>query len=92
MGPRAAAVIISEPDANPNLDQAALRSTYGLTRAEAALVSILVHGRTLEEAADVLCVSLSTVKTHLQRVFLKTDTDRQAELVRRLLLGHLRID
>ena len=91
-GPRAAAVIISEPDANPNLDQAALRSTYGLTRAEATLVSILVHGRTLEEAADVLCVSLSTVKTHLQRVFLKTDTDRQAELVRRLLLGHLHID
>jgi DNA-binding CsgD family transcriptional regulator len=86
-----AAIIISDPDANPELDQAALRSAYGLTRAEAALVSILVRGRTLEEAADVLCVSLSTVKTHLQRVFLKTDTDRQAELVRRLLLGHLRL-
>jgi DNA-binding CsgD family transcriptional regulator len=87
-----AAVLLIDPEAGFELDEAALRNLYGLTRAEGRLVSVLVRGRTLEEAANELCVSLSTVKTHLQRVFLKTDTSRQAQLLRRLLVGHLQID
>ena len=91
LDPGVAAVLLIDPDASPDIDEAGLRSLYGLTRAEANLVSILARGRTLEEAADELCVSLSTVKTHLQRVFLKTDTVRQAQLLRRLLLGHVQL-
>ena len=92
LNPGVAALLLIDPDASPDIDEAGLRSLYGLTRAEANLVSILARGRTLEEAADELCVSLSTVKTHLQRVFLKTDTARQAQLLRRLLLGHVQLD
>jgi DNA-binding CsgD family transcriptional regulator len=92
LDPGVAAILLIDPDASPGIDEAGLRSLYGLTRAEANLVSILARGRTLEEAADELCVSLSTVRTHLQRVFLKTDTARQAQLLRRLLLGHVQLD
>ena len=62
LDPGVAAVLLIDPDANPDIDEAGLRSLYGLTRAEANLVSILARGRTLEEAADELCVSLSTVE------------------------------
>jgi PAS domain-containing protein len=40
-----------------------------------------------EEAGGALGVSLSTARTHLARVFEKTDTRRQAQLVRLLLTG-----
>ena len=39
------------------------------------------------DVAENLGVTLSTVRTHLQRAFEKTDTRRQSELVR-LLLAH----
>jgi DNA-binding CsgD family transcriptional regulator len=38
-------------------------------------------GRTLAEAAAALGVVESTVKTHLQNVFLKTGTSRQVDLI-----------
>jgi DNA-binding CsgD family transcriptional regulator len=41
----------------------------------------IVMGQTPQEAADELCVSLATVKTHLQKLFAKTGTGRQVELV-----------
>ena len=39
-----------------------------------------------KELSEKLSVSLVTVRTHLQHVFDKTDTHRQAELVRLLLV------
>jgi DNA-binding CsgD family transcriptional regulator len=59
-----------------------LRQLYGLTAAEAALTDEIVRGRGLQAAADALGVTLTTARTHLQRVFQKTQTHRQAELVR----------
>lgn len=82
-----AMVVIADPELGIAVDQGTLRQLYGLTRAEANLASLLLMGRTLEEAADELCVSVNTVRTHLQRIFLKTDTSRQATLLRTLLLG-----
>ena len=83
----AAMVVIADPELGATVDQAMLRQLYGFTRAEANLAVLLSMGRTLEEAADELCVSVNTVRTHLQRIFLKTDTSRQATLLRTLLLG-----
>jgi FixJ family two-component response regulator len=48
----------------------------------------VLDGSGLGPIADEMSVSLSTVRTHLQHVFDKTQTHRQAELVR-LLLGGL---
>lgn len=89
LGATGAVIHVVDPDASPVLDEAMLRSLYGLTRAEARLAAILLRGKTLDEASGELYVSLATVKTHLQRIFMKTDTTRQAQLLRLLMLGHV---
>ena len=72
----------------------ALIRLFGLTRAEASLAAILMAGSTIEEAAGQLFVSIHTARTHLKRILLKTDTGRQAELLRLLLMcsGQVRLE
>lgn len=55
---------------------------YGVTAAEMRLLAKLAHGKTMAEASEELNISKNTAKTHLQRLFSKTDTKRQSELVR----------
>lgn len=55
---------------------------YAITPAESRLMQLLVQGMTVAEAADALGVSLPTARTHLARLFDKTGTSRQADLVR----------
>lgn len=59
----------------------ALGRMFGLTPAEARLTQMLVLGQSLDEASQVLLVSLNTVKTHLKRIFSKMGVRRQSELV-----------
>ena len=47
----------------------------------AALAALLLEGVDLREAAERLGVGLWTVRAHLQQIFEKTGTHRQAELV-----------
>jgi DNA-binding CsgD family transcriptional regulator len=79
--PGAAAIIVSDPAGLTQLPTEALAELYGLTRAESHVLEHIVRGQTPQDAADELGVSLATVKTHLQKVFAKTNTTRQAELV-----------
>ncbi|MBZ9905308.1 LuxR C-terminal-related transcriptional regulator [Mesorhizobium sp. BR115XR7A] len=62
--------------------QAQLRDLYGLTPAEAAVATAITRGEGLQAVADELGISLTRARTHLQHVFEKTETRRQAELVR----------
>ena len=55
---------------------------YGFTRAEARLVALLAQDLSLEDAAAALGIARTTAKTHLQRVFEKTGTNRQPQVVR----------
>ena len=55
---------------------------YGITPAECRLLVLLAQGMTIAEAAETQGIALSTAKTHLARLFQKTGTERQAELVR----------
>ena len=55
---------------------------YGISPAECRVLMMLTHGMTPREAADALGISEPTAKTHLQRLFQKTGTDRQADLMR----------
>lgn len=68
------------------VDERALISLYGLTRGEAVLAAKLVQGKSIEEAALELFISAHTARTHLKRIFMKTDTHRQPELVVRMLM------
>jgi DNA-binding CsgD family transcriptional regulator len=81
-------VLIVDPEREPEPELEALRRLYGLTNMEAEISLRVLDGTGLGPIADELSVSLSTVRTHLQHVFDKTDTHRQAELIR-LLLGGL---
>ncbi|MFZ0772522.1 MAG: helix-turn-helix transcriptional regulator [Candidatus Sulfotelmatobacter sp.] len=58
---------------------------YGLTRGEAALAVLLVQGKSIDDAAAELFISPHTARTHLKRIFMKTYTHRQTELVVRIL-------
>ncbi len=84
--PCAMAVIV-DPDDPPRLSPDHLQQLYDLTPAEAVVAVELLSGSGLQAVADELRVTLSTVRIHLQRVFEKTGTHRQAELVRLLLEG-----
>ncbi len=64
----------------------ALRGVFGLTQREADLAQAIGEGKTLKEFAAEQEVGLETARSHLHAVFAKTDTHRQAELVR-LLAG-----
>jgi len=75
-----------DPDLGVAVDERALISLYGLTRGEAAFAAKLVQGKTIEEAAGKLFISAHTARTHLKRIFMKTDTHRQPELVMRMLM------
>lgn len=80
-------VFVSDPDAAPAAAEGRLRTLYGLTPTEARLTGRLLRGRSLAEAAEEMEITVGTARTHLKRVFAKTGTHRQAELVRRCLQG-----
>jgi DNA-binding CsgD family transcriptional regulator len=84
--PPAAVVLVTDPD-RPLEATGVLERLYGLTAAEARLACVVASGRTLQDAADVLGISHNTARWTLQNVFAKTDTTRQAALVRLLLTG-----
>lgn len=59
-----------------------LRTIFSLTPTEARLALAVAEGSTPAEAAELLGMSVLTARTHLKRIFHKTATTRQAELVR----------
>lgn len=67
----------------------ALSALYGFTSAEAKLASLIADGLSLEDAANVLGISIHTVRTQLKAIFTKTQVSRQTELVARLLTDML---
>lgn len=83
---RTALLKLYDQDLGLVVDERALSTLYGLTRSEAALATQLMQGKSIEDAAAVLFISAHTARTHLKRIFMKTDTHRQPELVVRMLL------
>jgi len=82
---RPLALLLLHDTAQPATDgEALLHGLYGLTAAEARVALAIAGGATPAEAAAQLGIAVPTVRTHLKAVFLKTATQRQAELVRTL--------
>jgi len=80
-----ALVLIQDPlDLDTALERQ-VREAFGATPAEARLGAALARGLTRQEHAAAMGVKASTVKTQLGGLFLKTDTRREADLVRLLL-------
>jgi len=49
--------------------------------AERKVLEHIADGKPPQETADHLGISVNTVKTHLQKIFAKTNTGRQADLI-----------
>lgn len=64
------------------------QKAFGLTLAEGRLVANLEQGLSLAMAAEVLEISVETARSHLKRVFAKTDTARQTDLM--MLMSRLK--
>ena len=62
----------------------ALKDIFKLTTAEAELALLLADGHPLQKAASQLERSTGTARVQLQSIFRKTNTNRQANLVRLL--------
>ncbi|WP_278264010.1 helix-turn-helix transcriptional regulator [Nocardia sp. AG03] len=82
---RAVLLLVVDPEHDPEPEPTALHDLYGLTDAETMVAMGVLRGDGLPAVADQLSVSLFTARTHLQHIFAKTRTHRQAELVRLLL-------
>ena len=81
----AVCVIVTDPDVRPFLPIQRLQESFDLTEAEARLAALLAHGEDLRRAAEQLSITYGTARTRLTQIFQKTDTRRQAELVRLML-------
>ncbi len=78
------AVFTKDPIQAPLMPGEAFARLYKLTGGELRVLLALAQGLGAKEAAEMLGISEPTVRTHLQRIFSKTETGRQADLVRLL--------
>jgi len=83
----AAVVVASDPDRQKGPDEHVTRELFGLTPGEARLACLLAQGLSLDEAATRLALRAGSARSRLKAIFEKTDTHRQADLVRLMLLA-----
>lgn len=78
-------VMMSDGNLAGEIPATALAALFDLTEAESRLTSALVQGDTLEQYAQRRGVSIGTVRYQLKQVLSKTGTNRQSELMRKIL-------
>jgi DNA-binding CsgD family transcriptional regulator len=78
-------ILITDPESQESLPVDRLRAAFGLTAAEAKLAAVLGSGEDLKSAASRLGITYGTARVRLAEIFQKTQTRRQAELVKVLL-------
>jgi DNA-binding CsgD family transcriptional regulator len=85
--PAAAAVFVQKASLDVPSPQDAIAKFYKLTPMELRVLFAIVQVGGVPEVAAVMGSSSSTIRTHLRRLFSKTGTDRQADLVK-LVAGY----
>jgi DNA-binding NarL/FixJ family response regulator len=78
-------ITLIDPERRGLPSAAALSRLFALTATEATMARLLVQGLRRQQIAAEMQVSHTTVAFHLRNVFLKTGTNRQADLVALLL-------
>ena len=79
--PHAAIFVHTRPSFDEGL-ASTLATTFGLTGAEGRVLSALLEGLSLSGIAKRYQISINTVRSQLQRLFEKTNTKRQSDLIR----------
>jgi len=91
-GARVAVLLVSAPEMQPLPSVETVARLFDLTDAEARLAVALSEGHRIEDAAEILGITVSSARTYLKRVFSKTEVTRQAELVRLILAAPVLLD
>ncbi len=61
-----------------------LRIQYAITERENEVIILLLKGYSYNKIADTLCISLSTVRTHVMNIYKKTGVNSRFELYNKL--------
>jgi DNA-binding CsgD family transcriptional regulator len=80
-----AIVFACDPEAQRPPPTELLAASYGLTPAEARLLAALAEGARVSEYAERFKISVNTVNTQLKQIFAKMGTNRQVDLMRKVL-------
>ena len=79
--------LLYPPNGMNDMSVEVLRQVYNLTEAQAEVARSLYAGRSVEDTALALNLSLNTIRTHLKHIFTKCEVSSQAELLHMLALG-----
>ncbi|MCW9033211.1 MAG: response regulator [Alphaproteobacteria bacterium] len=79
-------VLISAPEKHLAPSPGTLQAMYKMPLSEAKLLHLIVSGFQLKTAAHELKITEGSARTYLKRVFSRTNTNSQPELVRTILL------
>jgi DNA-binding response OmpR family regulator/DNA-binding CsgD family transcriptional regulator len=88
--PDAVVLLVIDTEQRTKVSGDTLVRLYNLTPSETRVALMLIDGKRLDQIAEELDVAQTTVVFHLKNLFRKTDTNRQADLVRVLLSVPLR--
>lgn len=79
------AVFVTDPESPLHPVPGIIQKMFCLTPAEARVAEHFVGGKTVDETAACCKITRGTVRTHLKRVFEKTEVSSQSALVRLIL-------
>lgn len=80
-------LLVYDPERRPTLNHALLEQLFDLTPSEAFIAARLAEGLSINEIAAIRQSSVSTIRTHVKRIFMKTGATRQGELVQMILIS-----
>jgi DNA-binding CsgD family transcriptional regulator/PAS domain-containing protein len=80
--PAAVAAVFVNPKVDDAATARAVAGVYGLTAAETRVLTRMLTGSTVAEAATDMGVAVTTARFHLDNIFAKTGVSRQSELIR----------
>jgi len=66
---------------NINCDAHSNGSLYCLTSREIDVLTLIDKGKSNKEIADILCLTISTVKTHILNIFGKLGVNRRIQAI-----------
>jgi DNA-binding CsgD family transcriptional regulator len=82
LDPAAVAAVFVNPKVDDAASAQAVATTYGLTPAETRVLTRVLTGSTVAEAAADLGIAPTTARTHLDSIFAKTGVSRLSQLIR----------
>ena len=75
--------VVHIPASVPPPDPETAMRKLGLSQREYEVLSLMAQGLSNQEIADKLFVSLSTIKTHSAKIFMKLDVKRRTQAVQK---------